>query len=296
MDSDLSILPTDQCIIPEFQQEDTPLCTVIHHPSVEEFNLEVIVHPDVGQYGYLWHPGLRMLVCLHCKTMVAPHRLRYHCNQAKHQAPDPAVVKTILALVDLRYKKYLPNVTSGQKLRPIKGLDTEDSRQCTVCPYISNVDGTMKNHIRTAHNGKWDPTLFRAIRCQTFTTAPMTRFAVEDQSSTIGDFGAVTRMLEDRAVNIVQAIGTTSTGVVRLSDAWPYLKKVAWDSLVGLNRNTLSLDELYRLGHLAKTDSEEAKRDSKIHEAVSVFFGNMEGSLEVGCWELRQMVLADQRG
>jgi hypothetical protein len=132
MDSDLSSLPTDQCIIPG--EEDTPLCTVIHHPSVEEFNHEVIVHPDVGQYGYLWHPGLRMLVCLHCKTMVAPHRLRYHCNQAKHQAPDAAVVKTILALVDLRYKKYLPNVTSGQKLRPIKGLDTEDSRQCTVCP------------------------------------------------------------------------------------------------------------------------------------------------------------------
>jgi hypothetical protein len=270
-------------------------------PTLEEWRLPLVTHPALDRLGYVWHPGLQLLLCLSCRTAVSPTNIESHSVRTEgHEfvkKEDRAVIQSLRQPCSFGEREgRLPDVGPMGRLPPIAQFEIVQAVQCPTCGKLYGNEDSAKRHYNDAHGSRIGQKFNRIDAQYLFKGQFGVMFAVQEsrdsgrkpepESCDIG-LKMQTRIAHSLFKNYAADWST--------KDAWAYLKDVPWHLVVEANLEHHTVSELKLLVTIPAVNSVEARGSlgKQMGLGVQPWVSNLEAEVQRADFRIKQWLATE---
>lgn len=271
-------------------------------PTLEEWEKPFEHHPLLDPLGYVWHPGIQLLICKICNTAVSPSNAGGHSDKTPgHTFVNKAARKTIHEMAkDCEFEERegrLPQVGKGGGLTPLAEFETTTGYQCPACDRISHDPDSIRRHFNKAHGSRTGVT-FAKVRAQfLFKGRYGVMFAlnIRDTPARIEDFPCSFEIGEALQMEIAQALHDEHSADWTAKDTWKYLQDVPWHTVLESNHDRYTVADLKTFVTIPRIHTSDAAGTlaRSLAIAVEALFLGVEGDIRGADYRLRQWLGSD---
>lgn len=250
--------------------------------------------------GYVWHPGIKLLICKICNTAVNPGSAAAHSSKTVghtfvNQAARSVIREMAEGCVFGDREGRLPCVVGG--LPPLAGFETVTGYQCPICDRISEDGDSVRRHFNKAH-GSRAGVCFPKVRAQyLFKGRYGVLFALNafDATDQLGDSSELANIGQRMQAKMAQILHDEYTTDWMGKDTWQYLKDVPWDAVLQANHDRFTVAELKSFVNIPRIHTIEAQGTLARNLALSVehYFLRAEASVRGADYRFRQWIGSD---
>lgn len=265
-------------------------------PSLEEWQMPLVTHAALDRLGYVWHPGLQLLLCLPCGTAVSPRNIESHSVRSEgHEfvkKEDRAVIQSLCKLCSFGEREgRLPDVGPMGRLPRIQQFDIIQAVQCPICGRLYAYEDSAKRHYNDAHGSRVGQTFNRIDAQYLFKGQFGVMFAIEESTCLIRkaqpetwDIGL--QMQNRIARSLLKDYSTDWSS----KDSWGYLKDVPWHLVVEANLENHTVSELKTLVTIPAANTLEARGTlaRQIDLGVQHWVSNLESDVRRADFRIKQ--------
>jgi uncharacterized C2H2 Zn-finger protein len=275
--------------------------TQFRRPTLEEWEQSLTTHPRLDRLGYVWHPGIKVLVCVLCKTAVSPGSVEAHCTS--HDTQDTVGRKDKVAIEELlqgcqfgERDGRLPDLAVIPCLPPIQLFDTVNAFQCPSCVKLYDDESSAKRHFNKAHGSRVGKEFIKVPAQYLFRGHYSVMFPVTQESKATLTEDISQRIGLDLQAHMSKSLQDAYKADWSAKDAWPYLKDVPWHLVLEANIDKFTIAELKTLVSIPGLHLRGSRGSLATHIALAVerwVFG-MEIEVRSSDYRLRRYIGSDQ--
>lgn len=266
-------------------------------PTVQQWSQSFVHHPLLDPLGYVWHPGIKLLICKICNTAVSSNNAAAHSGKnAGHAFVNRAARAVIRGMEEDNVfgerEGRLSRAVGG--LPPLAGFETVTGYQCSACDRISEDADSIRRHFNKAHGSRAGID-FPQVRAQyLFKGRYGVMFALDstnkpDPKEDAKQVAEIAQKTQTRMAQLLHDEFTTDwTG----KDTWQYLQDVPWHTVLQANHDRFTVGELKSFVNIPRIHTVEAQGTlaRSLALAVEHFFLGAETSVRGADYRLRQWV------
>lgn len=234
-------------------------------PTLDDWRKPLVTHPALDRLGYVWHPGLQLLLCLPCRSAVSPTNIESHSVRSEgHEfvkKEDRAIIQELREPCSFGEREgRLPDVGPMGQLPRIEQFDTFQAVRCPTCGRLHANEDTAKRHFNDAHGSRVGQKFDRVEAQYLFKGQFGVIFAVEElkdakpkEQPEAWDIGVQMQNRIARSLFKEYSADWTS------KDSWAYLKDVPWHLVVETNLENHTVSELKTLVTIPPANTIEAR-------------------------------------
>lgn len=271
-------------------------------PTLEEWQQPLITHPNLDKLGYVWHPGIKLLFCLLCKTAVSPGSVERHCSSHESQRSivkaDKIVIDELLQGCQFGEREgRLPDLTSNTALPPITLFDTVYAFQCPACVKVYDDLLSIMTHFNKAHGSRIGQGFPRISAQYLFRGHYSVMFPVTIAIPAEGPGDSWQMLAIDLQTRMSNSLQDEYKADWAAKDAWPYLKDVSWHLVLEANIENFSIAELKMLVTIPAVHLRDSRGTLATHIALAVesWVLGLERDVRRSDYRLRQYVGSEEK-
>lgn len=272
-------------------------------PTADDWSHPVESHPILDGLGYVWHPKLKILICLGCRAAVSPGSLEMHSKIPGHTFAVEEVRKFVNELAEGCVfgdrEGRVPLLKPDEKLVAWPYLNGGNAYRCPECSRCYEKMDSVKRHHRQKH-GNTSVATFEKVRCQElFKGQGRSRVWVPiegDEESMETDIGSeVATLAQAMQLQLAQHLQGAFQVDWKVKDAWAYLKVVPWHTVLEANQDEYETAELRAMVTIPPMYSEEARNTfpAKLAIFIQKWILGWEWDVRQADYRLKQLLGAD---